>query len=86
MSNGRNEMMKAPGGNYEIHNGGGYSYKNKKNVNVLSRSTITDYSRIRTINANQIPKGFILSDEGFILSEKKESTILKLFKKIKELK
>ena len=84
MRNGRNEMMKAPGGNYEIHNGGGYSYysyknKNKKTVKVLSRSTITDYSRIRTINPNQIPEGFVIG------SIKKESIILNLFKKIKEL-
>jgi len=45
MVNGKKYMMEAPGGRYEIHNGGGYKYgKNNKNEPLLSKSVIIDYS------------------------------------------
>ncbi len=56
LKNGRLEMMKAPGGKYEIHNGGGYEYNGKKTM-----STIIDYSNKQVINIYKIPTGFYYS-------------------------
>ncbi len=42
---GKNEVLKAPGGSYMIHNSGGKKYKNKYNKSLLqdfSKNTITD--------------------------------------------
>lgn len=56
LKNGRREMMKAPGGRYEIHNGGGREFNGKKTI-----STIIDFSNKQVININKIPHGFYYS-------------------------
>jgi hypothetical protein len=56
LKNGRREMMKAPGGRYEIHNGGGYEYNGKKTT-----STIIDFSKKQIVNKAKIPDGFYYS-------------------------
>jgi len=55
MANGRTYMMKAPGGMYEIHNGGGYKYIVNGKDN-LSKSVIIDHSLKKILN--KIPNGF----------------------------
>jgi len=63
MLNGRKYMMEAPGGRYEIHNGGGYEYKKKKNNNdkpSFSKSVIIDHSSEKKLKSNNIPKNFKL--------------------------
>lgn len=56
LKNGRREMMKAPGGRYEIHNGGGYEYGRGKTI-----STIIDFSKQQVVNKDKIPDGFYYS-------------------------
>lgn len=56
LKNGRREMMKAPGGRYQIHNGGGREYNGMKTM-----STIIDFSNKQVIDIKKIPDGFYYS-------------------------
>ena len=44
MKNGKEQIMKAKGGSYEIHNAGGKKYENNNGHNLLCKSTIIDFT------------------------------------------
>jgi len=77
MANGKKYMMEAPGGRFEIHNGGGFKYdKNNNNKPLLSKSVIIDHSsKKKLIN---IPIGFILQNNVNNFKEKPESIFSRL--------
>lgn len=59
MENGKKYMMIAPGGRYEIHNGGGYKYRNNSNNKLLlTKSVVIDHSSEKKLK--NIQNGFIL--------------------------
>jgi hypothetical protein len=76
MLNGRHHMMLAPGGKYEIHNGGGKEYyNNKEGKNVFSKSVIINHSNIgKNIN---IQNGFILYNKT-LKNNSKKTTLAKV--------
>jgi len=77
MANGKKYMMEAPGGRYEIHNGGGYKYGyNSNNKPLLTKSIIIDHSSERKLK--NIPNGFILSKNVNTVKEKTDSILSKL--------
>ena len=61
MENGKKYMMEAPGGRYEIHNGGGYKYRNNSNNKLLlTKSVVIDHSSEEKLKKKNIQNGFIL--------------------------